>query len=118
MKSKFLIPLVIVLLSNHVLGQQPDSVARHRVDRICKDMSIGTEEAEKVIKILDSYKREAIKVYQDKSLGNEETKEKLKELIETRNKRLKELLKADEYQKLTGILSPKNNKPPFQGGLK
>jgi len=98
MNQKFtLIASLFFFLSlNSAFSQEPDSTLQARVKYISKQLSLPDPQTKDVIKILDTYKENANKVFNDMSISEKDRSLKVKKLMETKNLALKKILSANQ----------------------
>lgn len=101
MKYPILVLIFIgCIWSANLNAQQADSLKLAHIDYLGKTLSVSQSKAKAVFSILDDYKVSAMKVISDASLTENTRREKLNQLIDDRNSKLKKELTEQQLQKI------------------
>jgi hypothetical protein len=109
---KYIFTLLIItaaLCTKPAQAQQTDSLKEARTSWLSKELAVTKAKALQVASILDQYKENAKIAIDDKSLTPETLRAKLDQLIDEKNTKLKQLLTAEQSNKIIPTTERKRN---------
>jgi hypothetical protein len=112
MKKIFLVPVIIicnVFFANTAFGQKNDSLKTvQQTEYIAKELTINKVTAQQVATIMDDYKTAANLLVNDKTITQQQLKEKFETLIDQKNIKLEKILTELQLQKIIPPSERKN----------
>jgi hypothetical protein len=112
MKKTILLPTIIlctVVLVNTAYGQKTDSLKTlQQTKYLAKELAITEKTAQQVATIMDDYKAAANLLVNDKTITQQQLKEKFDILIDEKNSKLEKILTEPQLQKMIPNSERKN----------
>ncbi|MCX8091157.1 MAG: hypothetical protein N3I86_09560 [Verrucomicrobiae bacterium] len=72
---------------------------REQIDKLAEDLKLTDEQKEKVTEILKARSVKAREIREDSSLSDQERREKLREVFQEHDKKMKEILTTEQFEK-------------------
>ena len=113
MKKHLLLPTIIfciVLLASTAYGQKTDSLkTQQQAKYLAKELATTEKTAQQVALIMDDYKTAANLLVNDKTITQQQLKEKFDILIDEKNSKLEKILTEPQLQKMIPNTERKTN---------
>lgn len=96
---KIVLIALVIFYSTKGYAQEVDSVKQAKIKYISKDLGLNMSNSEKVVAVMDDYKKEAKTIINDPQIKESDKRSKLDILIDKKNESLKKLLNKQQLKK-------------------